>query len=296
MAKNVDNQKEREPKKGLKKLRNKFRLVIINDETFEERFSFVLSPLNVFTWGGFFLILFSVLLVSVIAFTPLREMIPGYANVSMKRSATYASFRSDSLSAALQQQQQYLENLRLILNGEDTRDNFEDSSHVQNQPIDTGALSPSSAEEELRTFVEDEERYTVNNNDPSAMRSGISSFSFFTPLSGVLSSTFEPEKGHYGVDVLAKNNEAVKSTLDGTVLIATWSSETGHVIQVQHANNLVSIYKHNSVLLKQVGDKVKAGEAIAIVGNSGELTTGPHLHFELWADGQPLNPEDYMNF
>jgi murein DD-endopeptidase MepM/ murein hydrolase activator NlpD len=119
---------------------------------------------------------------------------------------------------------------------------------------------------------------------------------FFTPLKGSITNSFEPTSRHYGIDIVAPKNEAIKATLDGTVIFAEWTVKTGYVIQLQHANNLTSIYKHNSVLLKEVGDAILAGEAIAIVGNSGKLTSGPHLHFELWRDGVALDPEKYINF
>jgi murein DD-endopeptidase MepM/ murein hydrolase activator NlpD len=119
---------------------------------------------------------------------------------------------------------------------------------------------------------------------------------FFPPLRGIVTTTFDRSEGHYGIDVVTKADAAVKSCLDGTVTLASWTTDAGHVIQVQHRYNLVSLYKHNSTLLRKVGDRVKAGEAIAIVGNSGELTTGPHLHFELWLNGEPVDPQAYMVF
>jgi murein DD-endopeptidase MepM/ murein hydrolase activator NlpD len=127
-------------------------------------------------------------------------------------------------------------------------------------------------------------------------RSSIVGFLFFTPLKGIITSEFNPAQGHYGIDIVSKQNEAVKSVLDGTVIFSNWTLETGYVMSVQHSQNIVSIYKHNSVLLKKTGEYVRAGEPIAIVGETGEQITGPHLHFELWNDGRPVNPKDYITF
>ena len=148
----------------------------------------------------------------------------------------------------------------------------------------------------LRDEIESEEQYNLLATDEGDASKGIAAFFFFTPLKGLVTASFDPGKEHYGVDVAAAKNEAVKACLEGTVIIATWTSETGHVIQVQHGNNLVSVYKHNSVLLKKSGDRVNAGEAIAIIGESGELSSGPHLHFELWYEGKPVDPSEFMTF
>jgi murein DD-endopeptidase MepM/ murein hydrolase activator NlpD len=147
----------------------------------------------------------------------------------------------------------------------------------------------------LRAQIESQDRFTLSTgvDGPS---SSISSFYFFTPVKGTITSQFAPKTKHYGIDIVAAPNEVIKSTLDGTVVLADWTSETGYIIAVQHSNNLFSIYKHNSALLKNTGDFVKAGEVLAIIGNTGELTSGPHLHFELWYNGSPVNPVDYMTF
>jgi murein DD-endopeptidase MepM/ murein hydrolase activator NlpD len=144
--------------------------------------------------------------------------------------------------------------------------------------------------------VEKSDQYDINSALSNTALSQISNYYFFTPIKGTVTTTFNPGLQHFGVDVVAPKNEAVKSTLDGTVIFAGWTSETGNVIHIQHDNNLVSIYKHNAVLLKKEGQEVKAGEVIAITGNSGELTTSPHLHFELWLNGEPIDPQELMVF
>jgi murein DD-endopeptidase MepM/ murein hydrolase activator NlpD len=152
----------------------------------------------------------------------------------------------------------------------------------------------SKEDSAFRVKIEREEEYTINQNlrDNSAK----TTYFLFTPIDGSVSSSFNPEEKHFGIDVVSDENEAVKAVMNGTITLADWTSESGFVIQIQHRNNLVSIYKHCSALLKKVGDPVEAGEAIAIVGNTGTHTTGPHLHFELWDDGQPVNPEQYIAF
>jgi murein DD-endopeptidase MepM/ murein hydrolase activator NlpD len=150
----------------------------------------------------------------------------------------------------------------------------------------------------LRKQIEGEEQYNLTFSEKPRQQTGInlSQLHFFTPLRGVITNSYNQETDHFGTDIVAGPNEVIKATLEGTVIVANWTLETGYVIQIQHENNLVSIYKHNAELLKKVGNRVLAGEPIAIVGNSGEITTGPHLHFELWYNGSPVNPEDYIVF
>lgn len=268
----------------------------MNDDSFEQRFSMILSPLNVFTWGGVILILLILLTTSIIAFSPLREFIPGYADVNTRRLASAAALRADSLTRELELKAKYLENIRNVMSGR----NLVDSDSIIKTGITTDAVNslpvqPSKEDSMLRAKIEKEDMYNLAF-DEKTKTPGISNFFFFTPLKGMISSKFDLKKDHFGIDVTAPKNEVIKATLEGTVVLSTWTSETGHVIQIQHSNNLISLYKHNSVLLKEAGDYVKAGEEIAIIGESGELSTGPHLHFELWYSGNPINPEDFIIF
>jgi len=149
----------------------------------------------------------------------------------------------------------------------------------------------------LRVSFENQTKFNLfPRNEIMAGNVQIYSQNFFKPLNGIITAKFAPLEKHYGIDIVAPHNDAVKSVLDGTVIMAAWTLETGYVIVIQHAGNLISVYKHNAVLLKQEGDFVKAGEPIAIAGNSGEISTGPHLHFELWYNGNPVNPTNYINF
>ena len=277
-----------------KRLRHRYRLIVMNDNTFEETFSMQLTPRWVVTVIGTITIIMTLLITSTIIFTPLREYIPGHAGVKVRRELMRMSMKNDSLERVILENNAFLGNISGVLKGElntDTIESLTDPSINYNKLT----IDASSSENELRENIEAEDKYSLIYESETS-KSGVSNFSFFTPLKGIVSSSFKNSKEHYGVDILAAENEAIKSTLDGTVILATWSSETGYTISVQHSNNLISVYKHNSVLLKKAGAHVKAGDPISIIGNSGEQTTGPHLHFELWYDGKPIDPQDYMIF
>lgn len=268
----------------------------MNDETLEEKFSFLLSPLNVFTWGGAIVILFFFLGIIIIAFTPLREYIPGYADFETKKKALYAALKADSLEKELSTRNAYLLNIKQIIEGKVPADTLAVSKKDSSADYSAISFKKSREDSALRVQIESEDKYNLLFYEGKSAAQSISSFFFFTPIRGMVSSSFNASDEHYGVDITAQKNEAVKAALDGTVILSTWTPETGNVIQLQHENNLLSVYKHNSVLLKKAGEKVKAGEAIAIIGESGELSTGPHLHFELWFNGNPIDPQDYMIF
>lgn len=280
----------------LRKLRSKYRLLLIDEASFKERFSVRLSRMNVLL---LFLALFTIhgLFVSaLIVFTPLKRYIPGYSDQRTKLNAYHATLKADSLQQALDVRDLYLANLRAVLSGDQPVDQVAAASPLKTPP-GTVELLPSRADSALRREVLRREAYNVaTDGTPSIDRGGLSGVVFFTPLRGVVTSPHDPGAGHYGIDIVTKADEAVKACLAGTVVLASWTSDAGYVIHVQHAQDLVSVYKHNAVLLKKQGDKVRAGEAIAIVGNSGELTTGPHLHFELWWRGDPVDPQAYMVF
>ena len=281
------------PKK-LQRLKHKYRLVILNDDTFEEKVSLRLSQLNVFVVVGISSLLLVLLVILLIAFTPLKEFIPGYANVNIRKQGVENFLKSDSIEVALAENNLYIDNIKHIIQGElieldneTVIDSLASYEGIKNEPIEEDSV--------LRNMIETEEKYNLFNR-PGSTPGNISSFIFLQPLKGTVTNRFNMQQQHYGIDIVAPKNEAIKATLDGTVIFAEWTVETGYVIQLQHADNIVSIYKHNSVLHKKVGDYVKAGEVVAIVGNSGELSTGPHLHFELWYNGIAINPEDYMMF
>jgi murein DD-endopeptidase MepM/ murein hydrolase activator NlpD len=245
---------------------------------------------------GTTIIVMIVIVISLIAFTPLREYIPGYADVGVWRKLIDISHKSDSLEQEVAARNEYLENISNVLKGK-----AETGSSVINNTPDTTKkyaninISPSGNEVKLREQIESQDQYNLTNETKSN-KGEINGYFFFTPVRGVVSNSFNAEEKHFGVDIVGHENEPVKATMDGTVILATWSSETGHTITIQHNNHIVSVYKHNSMLLKKVGNAVKAGEPIAIIGNSGEHTTGPHLHFELWYNGKAIDPQDYISF
>jgi murein DD-endopeptidase MepM/ murein hydrolase activator NlpD len=280
----------------MNKLKHKYRLVFFNDNTFEEVWHLRLSLFNVLAVVGAISLFLILLVIFLMAFTPLREFIPGYPNESMRHSIVTNALRLDSLEERLKKQDRYFANLNaLISGGEPVKfDNTSpDTSFKRGKNIKfTKSLNDSL----LRKRIEEEEKFNFSLSTSSKAENSISSMHFFTPVKGLITDKYNSKQSHFGVDIVAQPNEVVKSTLDGTVIMATWTLETGYVIQIQHQNNIISVYKHNANLLKKVGNQVKAGDAIAILGNSGELTTGPHLHFELWYDGKPVNPEDYIIF
>ena len=280
------------------KLKDRYRLIIYNDNTFEEVGYVRLKGFNLL-WilGALAVVLISVTF-SLIAYTGVRELIPGYPDTDLRRKIVLNALRLDSLQHEIEVRDKYFANLNDIISGRNPKlDNV-------NQPTDS--IKPKSihftkSEEDslLRKKIEGEEQFNLSMapQQPNMVKSvSLSQIHFFPPVKGIVTNAFNPDVNHYGTDVVAKTNEVIKSALDGTVIMATWTVETGYVIQIQHDNNLISIYKHNSELLKRVGNHVEAGEVIAIIGNTGEYSTGPHLHFELWHNGHPVNPEDYIVF
>ncbi len=298
---------EDHPKKSFTgRLRSKYFFIIRKEENFEEKLSLRFSPIGIFLVTGGLTVLLIVLVIYVVAFTPLREYIPGYADVNVRRNLILFSRKTDSLTEALKERKAYMENISRILNG--TAGETDSSGSKKSESGDsiakanhnTTVAPPSHSDSILRSEVESNDPYNLSQPNiteaASSSGSGINDYFFFCPLKGVITNGFAPAQSHYGVDVVAKENEAIKATLNGSVILSTWTLATGNVIILQHDNNLLSVYEHNSVLLKKTGDYVKAGDVIAIIGNTGELTTGPHLHFELWYKGKPVNPLKYITF
>jgi murein DD-endopeptidase MepM/ murein hydrolase activator NlpD len=288
-------EKNQEKRSFYNKLLYKYRLSIYRDDTYEEVLNLILSRLNVLAWGGLLTLVFLFIVVSIIVYTPVREFIPGYPDENTRKSIISNKLLLDSLAYELKLKDKYFENLNRIISGKEP-ENYDNQSDTNREYKDIN-FSRSSEDSIMRKNFQQEDQFSDDETqDENQQAGGITQIHFFPPIKGLVTNSFNGLSNHYGTDVVAGANEVVKSTLDGTVIMATWTLETGWVIQVQHTNNLISIYKHNAELLKRVGDFVKVGEPIAIIGNSGELTTGPHLHFELWYSGIPLNPEDYISF
>jgi murein DD-endopeptidase MepM/ murein hydrolase activator NlpD len=291
-------QESKKQEKWYRKLRDKYKLVILNDETYEEKVSFKLSRLNVFVATGTIAILLIILTTILIAFTRLREYIPGYTDVSLYEQLYKIEELTDSLEADSRQKALYLENLRLILSGRDTtivnpvrEDTVGHYDDITGYPSENDSVFRDEFESQL---MGGEERIPVH--DRGTAKPDISRFTFFTPLRGIVTSKFDPATKHYGVDIVSVQNEAIKATLDGVLNFTGWTLETGYTVCMQHENDLVSVYKHNSAILKEQGSYVKAGDPIAIIGSSGEFSTGPHLHFEIWYNGVPVDPAQFIKF
>ena len=284
-----------EKKRGFwERWRYKYRLVVLNSDNFEERLSFSLSRLNLFVLSSFALVFLIGGTTLLISLTPLREYIPGYTSTNMRRQVVELNHLSDSLLSIMAGNDQYLNNIRFIIDGKTPKD-VNETLRSSSKIIDNVVFETIIEDSVLRRQIEEEERFSLFASANNKME-GVEDLLFFTPIKGVVTQPFNAKDQHLGVDVVSKKNEAVKATLDGVVALSSWTSETGYVIALLHENNLFSVYKHNSVLLKEQGDKVVVGEAIAIIGNSGDLSTGPHLHFELWHNNKPIDPEQYIVF
>ena len=291
------------------KLRDKYRLVIMNDDTFEEVTSVKLTPLAVYVGLSSLIVGTAILVTMAIIWTPLKRYIPGYGDFKRDAEITELVNKVSDLESEVEAHRQYNDNFRKLLVG-DLKDMSKEAAEKQGQPADTADALPVEVEripedEKLRSAVA---KGTFTSDPALALAAGNSTGTlnprdipleqlfFMPPVSGEMTSGFDFAKNHYGIDIAAPKNTAVKSAADGVVISAGYTVETGYSIAIQHPNNVVTMYKHNSVLLKQTGVAVKAGEAIAIIGNSGENTTGPHLHFELWYKGRAVDPSDYINF
>ena len=275
-----------------KNFKFKYKLTITNENTLEEIVGIHVSKLN-----GVSVLLSAVTVIFLIAsliivFTPLRNYLPGYMNTEVREQVVTNALRADSLQWLMERQRMYIMNIQDIISGNvktDSIHSIDSLTVVRSEEL----MERTQAEDEFRKQYEETERYNLTTIDNAPTVTGLI---FVRPTRGMLSSTFDANQKHFGIDIAASPNESVLATLDGTVILATYTADTGYVIQVQHSQNLVSVYKHCGSLLKRVGDTVKAGEAIALVGNTGEKTTGPHLHFEIWNRGRALDPSKYIVF
>lgn len=284
--------KEKRGKKIRKKLLHKYRLVVLNEDTFEERFSFKLNRLNVFVFSTIFAVVLITATTLLIAFTPMREYIPGYSSTALKKQATDLTFKTDSLQQALDVNAQYIASIRKVLTGDVATVDFNKDSILEAVQLEASQidLNPSRQDSLLREQVAQEDKYNPLATDTEV------NFTLFAPVKGPISEVYSLEAKHYAIDVVTTMGAPIKAVADGTVIFAEWSAETGYVLVLKHANNLISVYKHNASLSKEQGELVKAGEVIATAGNTGELSTGPHLHFELWSDGYPIDPTNFIDF
>jgi murein DD-endopeptidase MepM/ murein hydrolase activator NlpD len=287
--------KNKKKKPFLAKLYNKYRLVLMDDATLEERISFGLTRFNIFLFFGTLVIFLVVAIIYLIAFTPLREYIPGYADFNTRQILRELVLKTDSLERDLRQKDLFIMNIRNIVEGRDF-DEFAPDSLLDQDVLMLDELPRSPEDSLLRAEIESYGSYGLMGVDEMSGTRAINQYFFFPPVQGIITNYFDPARRHFGIDVVADQNAAIKSVLDGTVLFSSWTLETGYTIGIQHSNNLVSLYKHNSALLKEEGSLVQAGEVIAIIGETGLYSTGTHLHFELWFNGNPVNPLDFIIF
>lgn len=276
----------------------KYKIVVTNESTFEEALSFRLSRMNIFMLFGVVTIISIAFTIFMIWITPLKEYIPGYASVDEVHQVYINQAKIDSLQKRYEQEVVYRENFRRrILLGEDLDENDSILPAISDD-IDYDNIPDVKTEREkqLRKEWDNVNDYDLVYANNKGLTKGIGRFVFYTPVHGIISNGFDAEKSHFGIDIICKKDETIKSTLDGRVIFSEWTYQGGYVITVQHDDDLVSIYKHNARLLKKQGDIVKAGDPIAIVGNTGKLTSGLHLHFELWYKNSAVNPSDFISF
>lgn len=298
-------------KKFRERLHFKYRLVIMDHETLEEKFSIRLSRYNVFVIGATSSVVIVLLTTIIIAYTPLREYIPGYATVDVQRKIYDLRLKSDSLERVFQQNNLYIYNMKRILDGKEMVDFIPADSVIKEELAQSDSLtddadgSATSGDSLFRKEVESQMKYfgsarKVTSPAPTtviqAKTDPLKNSFLVMPLRGYVSNVYNPGTQHFGIDIVAAPNTPVNTVLDGTVIFSGWTPKTGYTIAVQHRNNIVSVYKHNSILMKKEGDLVRAGDPIAIIGNSGSQTTGIHLHFELWQNGVSVDPRRYISF
>ena len=284
---------KKENKGFFKKLFNDYKVVVSSEDTFEEKFAFKASKINIFV----LMLVYSVILISftisIVFFTQLRELVPGYSSSDLLNRAIYLTQKTDSLERQIELNNKFYKSIEDVLSGK--TDEFIERDNI---PIDSSlneknlfSISPNSEDSILRNYVDSQDKFNLTKNELV-----IENKMFFSPIKGDITQPFNFEENHFAIDVAADIGTPVKSILDGKILFSEWSVDTGHVIIVDHGDNIVSVYKHNSKSLKEQNDFVQAGEVIAYSGNQGSLSSGPHLHFELWKNGTPIDPEPLLNF
>ena len=279
----------------------KKRIIILDVDNYEEKRSYTTSKFNVFILLSFFTILLGVLTFTLISYSSLKNLIPGYPNPTQQQEIKNKSIIIDQklteLLSKTEKEKSYINNVMQILNGSIPINEKDTSWKKINPNANSNTNEISSSEKSMREKVQNREKFDIDVIPGGALKSEVlPELLLFPPIKGEITNKMNISSGHFGVDIIAPKNEAVSSILNGTIIYHNWSPTDGHVVHIQHKKNLISIYKHNSEILKEIGDFVESGEPIAIVGNSGEHSTGPHLHFELWHNGYPLDPEIFINF
>lgn len=286
---------------SLKKLNRRYDFLMSHDDSGRPILNFKLNLLNLILVIIGMALLLIIITTFIIAFTPLREYIPGYTDTNLNREVYLLNLRADSINRELEKKDIYFENLKKIVEGYDfVGDSALASLNIyeplSKEVVDTITLKKSKQDSILRVEYEAQNHYNLFGPDylPPTKPSSLVK-NFFVPINGAIIKAFNADEGHFGVDIISDGDQIINATYDGTVVFSSWSINNGYCIGIQHADSYFSVYKHNATLLKKEGDYVKAGEAIAILGRSGDKQETEHLHFELWRNGVALNPADYMN-
>ena len=287
----MKNQKQN--KAFLKRIFNDYKVVVSSEDTFEEKLSFKANKINAFIIMLLYSIILIAFTISIVFFTQLREMVPGYSSSDLLNRAIYLTKKTDSLEQQIALNNKFYKSIEDVLSGNVdefvSRDELSIDSNLINPDIFT--ISPNLQDSILRQYVENEDKFNLTNNELV-----IENKMFFSPIKGEITQSFNFNENHFAIDIAADIGTPVKSVLDGKIIFSEWSLETGYVVVIDHGENIISVYKHNSKTLKEQNDFVQAGEVIAYSGNQGNLSSGPHLHFELWKNGTPIDPEPLLNF
>ena len=287
----VKNKKQK--KNSINKLTRSYKVVVSSEDTFEERLSFSTNKFNVFLVLSLYSIILIAFTISVIFFTQIREMVPGYSSSDLLTQAIYLTKKTDSLENELELNNTFYKSIENVLSGKTEQIIYKDTLALSNEKdnIDFQAVLTNAEDSILRKYVEEEDKFNLTKNELV-----IENKMFVSPVKGQITQKFDPLNNHFALDILVDTGTPVKSILEGKVIFSEWSVDTGHVLIIDHGDDIISVYKHNSKVLKTQNNFVKAGEVIAYSGNQGTLSTGPHLHFELWKNGTPINPEPLFNF
>ena len=278
-------------KSFISKLLTKYRLVLLNDSTYEEKSSFKISRLNVFSI--LFALMFIIVLITsgILFFTPIREYIPGYSSTSLQKQANLLSYKTDSLRQIVFLNDQYINSLKKVLTGDLETIEYKTDSVISKDILDLQIIEKSKEDSILRQLVNNEDKYNLDNINKNK-----DFYLLSAPINGAVSQNYSIADDHLAIDISVDIGTPVKAVSNGRVILSEWTTQTGYVLIIDHGNDLISVYKHNSKLLKSQGEIVKQDEIIALSGNSGVLTSGPHLHFELWSEGFSIDQNTLINF
>ena len=284
---------KKQNKSFLKRIFNDYKVVVSSEDTFEEKLSFKANKINVFIIMLVYSIILISFTISIVFFTQLREMVPGYSSSDLLNRAIYLTKKTDSLEQQIALNNKFYKSIEDVLSGNINEFIARDELSIDSNLINPGVvtISPNLQDSILRKYVENEDKFNLTNNELI-----IENKMFFSPIKGEITQNFNYNENHFAIDIAADIGTPVKSVLDGKIIFSEWSLETGYVVVIDHGENIISVYKHNSKTLKEQNDFVQAGEVIAYSGNQGNLSSGPHLHFELWKNGTPIDPEPLLNF